>query len=563
MDDDKSSMCFKLSLRNLLFFIFALTITVSQSFAQRISFIQYPNEVVRGERFAIKLDVLSEPDDTILVILSTDGDITLSESYLIGDSILNIEPARLNQFSTVRNNLPKGFVGRRMFFFVDTLTHSSALRSYVFVASTKSVGEIELKFLPVKFSIDSLIFDPSELEKAQVNIKVKNYIEKTAGLCVRFEKDGFIRFNVNEKFSAKNGFTLSFWMRATLMRGRAISIRSGVDRSFITVGLKAGNIFLSMSNSIGKYEITLPKFVSDGNWHNVLIIASGTENILRFYVDGEKIDEIFIPNLSQFEVNRPIVRLENVSIDEVVMFKARKSELVQRLPRYFVKVDSDIFFFLKFENETINISGNVSNLEYSGVKFIPSSAPICSPEIKISAEMKGNDITIIWEIEDPIFVDKFVVERKIKDEIFQPVYQVSSSDQKRYVFVDNTVESNAVYYYRVKRINKDGSSEYSDEVKIGIGLNKDFEIIGNFPNPFNSETKIIYHLFNDTYVRLTVYDIVGREIAVLVDGFQSAGRKEVLFNLGNVKINEMTSGIYLYKLQTQRGYEVRKMIVIK
>lgn len=563
MDDDKSSMCSKLSLRNFGLFFFVLIMAVSQSFAQRISFIQYPNEVIRGEKFAVKLDVLAEPDDTILVILSTDGEISLSESYLIRDSIINIEPAKLNQFLNIRNNLPRGFIGKRTLLFVDTLIHSSALRSYVFVANAKSIGEVGLKFLPVKFTVDSLIFDPAELEKAQINIRVKNYIEKTAGLCVRFEKDGFIRFNVNEKFSAKNGFTLSFWLRTTAMRGRIISIRSGIDRSFMTVGLKAGSIFLAMSNSIGKYEITLPKFVNDGDWHNVLIIASGSENVLKFYIDGEKIEEIFIPNLSQFEVNRPTIRLENVSIDEVVMFKARKSELVQRLPRYFVKVDSDIFFFLKFENETINIIGNVSNLEHNGVKFVPSSVPICSPEIKISAEMKGNNITIIWEIEDPAFVDKFIVERKIRDETFQPVYQVSSSDQKKYVFVDNAIENNAVYYYRVRRINKDGSSEYSDEVKIGIGLNKDFEIIGNFPNPFNSETKIIYHLFNDTYVRLIVYDIVGREIAVLVDGFQSAGRKEVLFNLGNVKTNEMTSGIYFYKLQTQRGYEVRKMIVIK
>ena len=46
------------------------------------------------------------------------------------------------------------------------------------------------------------------------------------------------------------------------------------------------------------------------------------------------------------------------------------------------------------------------------------------------------------------------------------------------------------------------------------------------------------------------FDIVGREIAVLVDGFQNAGKHEVSFNLGNIKVDEITSGIYLYKLQT-------------
>ena len=94
-------------------------------------------------------------------------------------------------------------------------------------------------------------------------------------------------------------------------------------------------------------------------------------------------------------------------------------------------------------------------------------------------------------------------------------------------------------------------------------MKKDFEIIGNFPNPFNSETKIIYTLISDTYDKLTVYDIVGREFAVLVDGFQNAGKHEVSFNLGNIKVDEITSGIYLYKLQTQKGYEIRKMVVIK
>jgi len=72
-----------------------------------------------------------------------------------------------------------------------------------------------------------------------------------------------------------------------------------------------------------------------------------------------------------------------------------------------------------------------------------------------------------------------------------------------------------------------------------------------------------YTLLCDTYVKLTVYDIVGREIAVLVDGFQNAGKHEVSFNLGNIKVDEITSGIYLYKLQTQKGYEIRKMVVIK
>ncbi|MFN3135996.1 MAG: T9SS type A sorting domain-containing protein, partial [Candidatus Kryptonium sp.] len=302
---------------------------------------------------------------------------------------------------------------------------------------------------------------------------------------------------------------------------------------------------------------------SDGKWHCVMIAVNQPGDVLKFYVDGDRVDEIFIPNLSQFEINRPSVKIEKGLIDEVLLSKSVKPEFAERLWRYFVKVDTDVVFFLKFENEEVNVIGSVNNIEMNAVKFVPSSAPIYSPGIKVTAELKEGKISISWEVKDPGFVARFILERKIKDEQFQPIYQTLASDLNKYTFVDLDVEDNSVYFYRVKRVNKDGSFEFSDEIKVGVGLKKDFEIIGNFPNPFNSETKIIYTLFNDTYVKLTVYDIVGREIAVLVDGFQNAGKHEVSFNLGNIKVDEITSGIYLYKLQTQRGYEIRKMVVIK
>jgi len=561
MGDDKSSPCANLIFKKFFILFLVLSSIFSQVFAQKISLAQYPDEVVKGEKFAVKLDIYTEPEDKIFIIASIDGEVSLHEFLLLEDSIFNVELVKLNQFFIPKNHFPNGFFAQKTFIFADTFVHSSALRSYALVMSARTIGEIKIKFLPVKLYSDSLIYDTVGVGKGQLTIKVKSSVEKTAGLCAKFEKEGFIKFNMNEKFTAKNGFTLSFWIKTTLMKGKMITFKSGIDKSFMIVGLKSGNIFFSINNSIGKYEVVLPKFVSDGKWHNIIIGQS--DNFLRFYIDGERIDEVLIPNLLQFEINRPSVRVENVLIDEIVLLKGGGAGIVERLSRYFVKADTEVIFLLKFENETVNISGNVSGVESSGVKFVPSSAPICSPEVKISAQLKDNNIIINWEVEDPSFIDRFVVERKVRDELFQPVYQIFPSEQKRYTFVDATAENNAVYYYRVKRVNRNGSIEFSDEVKIGMGLKRDFEIIGNFPNPFNSETRIIYNLFNDTYVKLTVYDIVGREIAILVDGFQSAGRHEISFNLGNVKSNEITSGIYFYKLQTQRGYEIRKMIVIK
>lgn len=87
---------------------------------------------------------------------------------------------------------------------------------------------------------------------------------------------------------------------------------------------------------------------------------------------------------------------------------------------------------------------------------------------------------------------------------------------------------------------------------------KSFLLEGNFPNPFNPSTIIKYQLPSDERVSLKVYDILGREIAVLADDFQKAGRYRVNFDAGR-----LASGIYIYRIKAGRFTQTRKMIVAK
>ncbi len=83
-------------------------------------------------------------------------------------------------------------------------------------------------------------------------------------------------------------------------------------------------------------------------------------------------------------------------------------------------------------------------------------------------------------------------------------------------------------------------------------------LIGNFPNPFNPMTTISYELAVNIHVTLTVTDIIGREVSRLVDGYQEAGYKTVIFDASNV-----ASGIYFYRIQAGDFVETRKLILIK
>jgi len=89
-------------------------------------------------------------------------------------------------------------------------------------------------------------------------------------------------------------------------------------------------------------------------------------------------------------------------------------------------------------------------------------------------------------------------------------------------------------------------------------LPKKFELIDNYPNPFNSETSIEYHMKNSSRVLLTVYDIHGRLIKKLIDGYQESGKHKIKFNA-----NTLSSGIYFYHIQTQDFQATKKMVLLE
>jgi hypothetical protein len=85
-----------------------------------------------------------------------------------------------------------------------------------------------------------------------------------------------------------------------------------------------------------------------------------------------------------------------------------------------------------------------------------------------------------------------------------------------------------------------------------------FSLEQNYPNPFNPSTNIRYSLVKADQVRLVVYDILGRQIATLVDRKQNAGVYDVPFDAGN-----LTSGVYFYRITTGTFTQVKRMMVLK
>jgi hypothetical protein len=91
----------------------------------------------------------------------------------------------------------------------------------------------------------------------------------------------------------------------------------------------------------------------------------------------------------------------------------------------------------------------------------------------------------------------------------------------------------------------------------------DFYLAQNYPNPFNPTTTIKYQIPEISFVTIKVYDVLGNEVATLVNEEKPAGSYEVEFSVGQNSILSLSSGIYFYRLQAGSFIETRKMVLIK
>ena len=92
----------------------------------------------------------------------------------------------------------------------------------------------------------------------------------------------------------------------------------------------------------------------------------------------------------------------------------------------------------------------------------------------------------------------------------------------------------------------------------GVGIPNEMVLNQNFPNPFNPSTTITYELPKTSQVSLMVYDILGREVAVLVNERSEAGVHEVRFDGSN-----LASGVYFYRLQAGTYVQTRKLLLVR
>ncbi|MFC2094696.1 T9SS type A sorting domain-containing protein [Bacteroidota bacterium] len=196
---------------------------------------------------------------------------------------------------------------------------------------------------------------------------------------------------------------------------------------------------------------------------------------------------------------------------------------------------------------------------------IYGSDPIPVELTSFAANVSDGNVTLNWSTATELNNQGFNVERNSGDG-FQKIGFVpgfgTSADIHNYSYVDGSVEE-GTYTYRLKQVDYDGTFEYSDAVEVDVTVPDVFALEQNYPNPFNPSTTIRFSLAVDSKVSLTVFDVLGQEVAKLVNGNLAAGPQEMNFNAASVN-----SGVYFYRLDATgvdgtNFTSVKKMILTK
>jgi hypothetical protein len=216
-------------------------------------------------------------------------------------------------------------------------------------------------------------------------------------------------------------------------------------------------------------------------------------------------------------------------------------------------------------NGFLNIDEKLTNtglLNEAGGNITIGGEPLPVELTSFTANVGKNAVVLNWATATEINNYGFDIEKSSDNLTWEKVGFVegsgNSNSPKVYSFTDKNISSNK-NYYRLVQIDNDGTTDITNSIEVNYsGELAGYELAQNYPNPFNPTTVIKYSIPETSNVQIKVYDMLGGEVADLVNEVKDAGSHIVNFNA-----SELSSGIYIYSIQAGSFVQNMKMTLLR
>ena len=457
--------------------------------------------------------------------------------------------------------------------FDDSIFLSSEFFQILFNFKSESVTESQIKFKAAFYKDNVLLgylfkSDDNYEKENEAVVKISFYKpQNEAGSCLELKSNSKLFIELN-KDSLKN-VLVQFWFKNLGQNCNFLKLSDKISgKTQFELGVNKFQM-LEVSSLNQSIDIFDAFFVSTQAWNYLTFHFSFEEKKIYLYCNSILFARLnlsvdFISETAQLDFicsnsDSPI------QIEQLRLIDYQKKQIKEAFAysstKEFLTDSSIVLLQLNFDDMQKNSVLNQSFIiKAENVKHVFSDAPLypLSPEVKVNIFSHYNEIQ--WRGGDYKTTNKYILEKSVSGSTFSEIYSVDTDNEsdKIYSFIDEQELSSEITYYRIKTVKKDGAIFISNQLKVGQGYDPSFNLIQNYPNPFNPKTSIEFDLFIDTDVEITVYNVEGKLVKTIFDGFLLKGNHKFDFDA-----SELSSGIYLYKVSTPISVQVKKMLLTK
>jgi hypothetical protein len=431
-------------------------------------------------------------------------------------------------------------------------------------------------------------------------VRLERITENARALVAEGKKNAVATLHTRPELLAQffnRPFSIECWFRTTGIQQTFLQLDGDKTKLQLGTGL-LGQPLLRSRGAENKVIEAVRAIVNDGTWHN-LVLSRDSTNKLRLFIDAGLPTIVDLPkelfqNITSVEIGDSASE-DDFSIDELRLSRSAyrdPSEFEEAIVTSARDTSQQAFAIFHFDEFGWSARSSVPLLvtldqkgEYipiffaldSGTRILETSSPVQPDPVMLNVDLiSSTRVGVHWNTTSELGVKQYRLERRIGTfGAFEKVLSVDAKHGMKSPKRGQSIVSRNSYsaqedlpklggdielYYRlvVAGFNEKEPLFSSIPVKLEYGADRDVFVEQNDPNPFNPTTVIAFRLTKPEVVRLSVFDIIGREVAVLENGKLDPGRHAYPLDATN-----WPGGIYFYKVKTARTTITRKMVLAK